>query len=195
MAESQNGWVVPPPERRTWAVVDLHGETVARIPLRDGAAGFVLAHLAAWFHDNVEQLDGKVMDDWGGANRTIRGSSQISNHASFTAMDLNATKHPLGKRGTFSELDRLVLVHRMNLLAAWAVMGRTGNYPQRRGNARPPLVIRWGGQYVNRADEMHFEIVGTVRQVENLARALATTKRGQRILKANKLVAAEVWAA
>src|SRR5690606_27057234 len=78
-----------------------------------------------------------ALDDWGYAERPIRGSSVISNHASGTAIDLNATKHPLGASGTFTSTQ----VTRIR-----EILAVTRNH------------VRWGGDYTGRKDEMHFEI-------------------------------------
>jgi hypothetical protein len=112
--------------------------TARKVALREGAPGELLVHWAAWFDKHVESIDEGQLDDWGYAERTIRGSSTtLSNHASGTAIDLNATRHPLGKRGTFTP-------------------GQAARI--RKELARYEGAIRWGGDYKNRADEMHFEI-------------------------------------
>lgn len=47
----------------------------------------------------------EVRDDWGWANRDIRGRPGVkSNHAWGLAVDLNATRNPMGSRRT--EFDR-----------------------------------------------------------------------------------------
>ncbi len=53
----------------------------------------VVAHL---------ELGPEPGDDWGGAPRPIRDGTGWSNHASYTAIDLNATEHPQHERGTFT---------------------------------------------------------------------------------------------
>jgi hypothetical protein len=89
----------------------------------------------------------------------------MSNHASGTAMDLNATKHPLGVRHTFT-LDQ-----EREIRARLA-----GRYDG---------CIRWGGDYENRADEMHFEIdVGPAR-ILALADALDDSPGGRRVRFSN----------
>lgn len=139
MAVSQNGYVANDESRiQTWTIPG----TARRIRLRKGSPGALLCQFAAWFDKNVEDIEAGQLDDWGYAERPIRGSTTtLSNHASGTAMDLNATKHPLGKRGTFT--------------AAQATKIRA---ELKRYNG----CIRWGGDYVNRPDEMHFEIVEDV---------------------------------
>ena len=88
------------------------------------------------FHDEVEPIDKGQLDDWGYAWRMTRGSDKVlSNHASGTAIDLNATKHPLGKSNTFNKAQR----NTINLLIT-------------------KYGLAWGGNYKKRKDEMHFEI-------------------------------------
>lgn len=169
MASSQNGWLVldsgtsgPPPRLRSWKIPD----TERKILLRDGSAGFLLVHMASWFDERIEKLDTGQLDDWGWANRDIRGSSVISNHASGTAMDLNATKHPMGvsTRATFS-LDQVERIHK-----------RLRFYDG---------CLRWGGDYENRPDAMHFELDKAMPAVQHKARDLSDSPRGKKILKAN----------
>lgn len=136
MATSQNGYTANDESLiQTWTIPG----TTRKVRLRQGAPGGLLVLLAAWFDKNVEDIDAGQLDDWGYAERPIRGSTtELSNHASGTAIDLNATKHPLGERGTFT--------------------------PAQTAKIRAHLrqydgCIRWGGDYTKRADEMHFEIV------------------------------------
>ena len=183
-ATSQNGWPALPYGSRllhTWVIPARTG--VARITLRNGSAGFVLAHFLLWFAEVVEPLAGKILDDWGHASRPVRGSeTTLSNHASGTAADANATRHPLGVRGTF-RFKPLVLVG-----AAVAKMRRrqrTAEELIRRRLRQYRGALRWGGDYRTRADEMHIEIDQPLPYVEQLARRLMHTPRGRRILKAN----------
>lgn len=166
MAISQNGWPVYTSSAasglRTWVIPG----TDRRITLRDGSAGFLLVHLILWFHERIEKISGGVWDEWGYAYRPVRGrTAGFSNHASGTAVDVNATKHPLGARGTFKRWQVVKIRARLKLV----YLGR----------------IRWGGDYVNRADEMHWEINVPLAQCERRARRLADSPRGKRILAAN----------
>ena len=62
----------------------------------------LLVGFAAEFHELIEPIDEGGLDDWGYCFRMVRGSTDnLSNHSSGTAIDLNATEHPLGKVGTF----------------------------------------------------------------------------------------------
>lgn len=161
--QSQNGWPVikDPDHTRLWRIPG----TGRHLRLHPHHAGFLLAHFALWFHEEIERLDRGVWDDWGYAFRPIRGQSTgFSNHASGTAMDLNATRHPLGKQGTFRRMQAT----RIRTRLAWM-----------RG------VIRWGGDYNGRKDEMHFEINKGIGAVEWQAKRLSKTPRGKRILREN----------
>jgi hypothetical protein len=95
----------------------------------------LLVGFAAEFHNLIEPLDVGSLDDWGYAYRDVRGvPGKLSNHASGTAIDLNASKHPLGKVGTFE----------------------AAKVPMIRALAKKYGLI-WGGDW-SRKDEMHFEI-------------------------------------
>ncbi len=156
MATSQNGWPVNPPRRaRT-----VPGSAV-KITVADGPAGDVLMYVAGQFDKRVEDVDWRStrgeFDDWGWADRPIRGSNETSNHASATAIDLNATRHPMGARGTFStgqvrEIERIL--------------------------AEVDHVVRWGGHYTGTPDEMHFEINASWDAVKRVADRLAGSKGG-----------------
>ena len=111
----------------------------------------VFAAFMARFDAVVEDLSGPVLDDWSWADRLVRGSTtSISNHASGTAVDLNALRHGRGSRNTFTAAQ---LARLRKLLAAFPV-------------------LRWGGDFSTTVDEMHFEV--NVSAVE-LARFAART--------------------
>lgn len=165
---SQNGWPVLTVEQtRLWVIPTDPGDHV-QLRLARGPAGFTLAHLALWFHESVEPINTQRQpDDWGYAVRSIRGSSEVSNHASGTAMDLNATMHPLGvpTLETFTP--------------------RQAQLIRRRLGSRYEGLIRWGGDYVNRPDAMHYELDAPRPAIRDLAELLRTTPRGKRIRKLN----------
>jgi hypothetical protein len=147
---SQNGWPLNP--SRGYRTVP--GSDV-RLNVADGPAGDVLIHVAGQLHSRVESfgLDGPKgeADDWGYADRNVRGSTSISNHASATGIDLNATRHPLGASGTFTQAQ----VNEIH-----TILGEVDN------------VVRWGGDYSGRLDEMHFEINATQAEVARVAERL-----------------------
>ena len=143
---SQNGWPVDPPR----SARTIPGTNV-RVTVADGPAGDVLMRVLGEVNRRVENIglnspSGEA-DDWGYANRPVRGSTSVSNHASATAVDINATRHPLGKRGTFTPAQ-VAEIH--------AILAETGN------------VVRWGGDYTGRVDEMHFEINGSPAEVSRV---------------------------
>ena len=106
--------------------------------VRDGDVAVVLAHVAERFNAEVEPID--VSSSWGWAYRPVRGHDEgLSNHASGTAVDLNAPLHPMGVRGTFTDEQVAAL---RSILEAVAP------------------AVAWGGDYADRPDEMHLEIVG-----------------------------------
>jgi hypothetical protein len=144
MATSQNGWSVIASGTSPLLV------TIPKIAgrVRAGDVATVLAYLVARFDAEVEDVD-LGADDWGYAYRPIAGkTSGFSNHASGTAIDLNATRHPLGARGTFTPAQRAAIRRILSDLDG---------------------VVRWGGDYTARADEMHFEIVATAARVAAVA--------------------------
>ena len=102
------------------------------------------------FNELIEPLDGGQLDDWGYAFRMTRGSDKVlSNHSSGTAVDLNATKHPLGKSNTFTKEQKNTI---QLLLVKYG--------------------LAWGGNYKKRKDEMHFEIGMNKNQVQNKIKQL-----------------------
>ncbi|OLF17765.1 M15 family metallopeptidase [Actinophytocola xanthii] len=154
---SQNGWPVNPPR----GVRTIPGTNV-RVNVADGPAGDVLMHVLGQVHARVEDISlnsaAGERDDWGYAERNVRGSSAISNHASATAVDINATRHALGERGTFTPAQTAEIR---------AILAEVDN------------VVRWGGDYRGRADEMHFEIVGSVEEVTRVAERLRQANGGR----------------
>lgn len=107
--------------------------------------GPLLAAFAAEFNTLIEPIEGGVFDDWSYAYRNVRGSTDtLSCHSSGTAIDLNATKHPLTKAGTFP-------VEKIPMLKALA----------------KKYGLTWGGDW-KRKDEMHFEVTITPDKAKQL---------------------------
>jgi hypothetical protein len=171
VATSQNGYPVlfangtsgPLPRLRKWIVPDSN----TFVYLRDGSTGFVLTWIAAWWDENIRQIDLGIFDDWGWNVRPVRGqTSGYSNHSSGTAIDVDATRHPRGVEvGKNLTAEQISKIHDM--------LG----YLER--------VIRWGGDYNSTVDAMHFEVNAPLDALERVALKVADTKRGQAILKAN----------
>lgn len=176
---SQNGYPVLETNRTTGALPRLRKWQIPgcdrHLYLRDGSAGFVLVHMALWWHERLAPLDVGVWDDWGWAVRPVRGqTSGYSNHASGTAMDLNATRAPRGV--PLARVYTAVQVARI-----------------RRRLRAYHGVLRWGGDYAHSpVDGMHVEVDKPLPVVEALARRLLDTPRGKRIAAANPGAAAVV---
>jgi hypothetical protein len=119
-----------------------------KIKLRaNKVAGQLLAAFAAEFHEKVEAIDGGSLDDWGYCYRPIRNNaSSLSNHASGSAIDLNATKHPLGKEDTFTKAQQKTI---QELIKKYGLV--------------------WGGNYKKRHDDMHFELACSPAEAAALA--------------------------
>jgi len=137
MPTSQNGYPANNPALVSSRLVP---GTTRKLTVRKGPAGDLLLWVAAQFDKLVEDIEQGILDDWGYAERPIRGSTTtLSNHASGTAIDLNATSHPLAT-------DPPANFSRHEIDAIHAIIGRTEG------------CVRWGGDYTGRKDGMHFEI-------------------------------------
>jgi len=163
MATSQNHWTVldtAPP------VVEMI-PGVLKLRVAPGPVAVIFTDLAQQFHAHVERVDLKVeetpgYDDWGWAKRPVRGSTTVySNHASGTAIDLNATRHPRGVSHTFKQpqID--------------AIRSMLRRYRDSETNR---LVVRWGGDFQTTVDDMHFEINAGFEAVRRVATKLTAPK-------------------
>ena len=147
--KSSNGW----PASKDAAEIGIKSFAIPGSNIKIRCAEKVaplLVALCADFHKLVEPIDEGTLDSWGYAFRPIRGQTEtLSNHSSGTAVDLNANAHPLGKRETFT-MEQETTVRQ--------IAAKYG--------------CRWGGDYKNRADEMHFEISLTPKQAKERITAL-----------------------
>lgn len=93
MATSYNGWDAIPSgaDPRLTVIEPAPGR---KFRVRAGAVATIFDYLIRRYHREVEPITGGVLDDWSYAYRAVRESTTLSNHASATAVDLNATKHP-----------------------------------------------------------------------------------------------------
>jgi hypothetical protein len=143
MATSQNGWPVVGQS----AVVD---RAVLGVEFPNGwlkgDVDVVFTYLIGRLHREVEPI--AKGGCWGWYVKPIEGSSTISNHASGTAIDYNAPNHPMGVRNTYGAADRVRIRAILSDLAG---------------------VVRWGGDYTGRPDDMHFEINATRSAVSRVA--------------------------
>ncbi|WP_214405352.1 peptidoglycan-binding protein [Pseudonocardia lacus] len=145
MATSRNGW--PAGDRteldiRTFVVpgTDVH------LALRADVAPLLL-EMALWWHRTVEPLHA----DWceGYSYRCVHGGDALSNHASGTAVDLNAPLHPTGRAGTLGRF-------RVAVTRKAASLG-----------------LRSGALH-RRPDEMHVEVIVPAQRAAELVAALGT---------------------
>lgn len=121
--------------------------------VRHGGVATVLQYVAEEFHKRVEPLVWPGC--WGYNYRIIPGSTVMSNHGSGTAIDLNAPRHPWHAKGTFT-VKQVNTIHQI----------------VRECNG----AVRWGGDYVNSTDEMHFEINQDEAHVNAVANVITQWK-------------------
>jgi D-alanyl-D-alanine carboxypeptidase/Putative peptidoglycan binding domain len=141
-----------------------------RLALRRGPAGELLAAAVRRWHDEVEPL--LWPGCWGYAERPIRGSTtELSNHASGTAVDCSAPRHPLGTEPARN-------------FAPSAISAA------RRIVADSDGCLRWGGDYTGRKDGMHLEVIAS----EQRCAAVLARWRGQATKQAQVRAAAQVLA-
>jgi hypothetical protein len=142
--KSSNGW----PASKVRAEIGVKAFAVPGTSIKLHCAEAVaplLVGFAEEFNRLIESIDGVRLDDWGYCYRDIRGvTGKLSNHSSGTAIDLNATQHPLGKMGTFPN-EKVPMIRA--LAKKWGLI--------------------WGGDF-SRKDEMHFEIALTPAKVAAL---------------------------
>jgi len=144
---SQNGWPASA-NRAAIGIVTPKLSNGVDFPngVKGGDVETVLMYVASEFNRTVEQLrDGWC---WGYAYKTIEGSNTLSNHSSGTAIDLNAPNHPMGKSDTFNATQREAIRRILNYCEG---------------------VVRWGGNYSGRKDDMHFEISANAASVARVA--------------------------
>lgn len=134
MASSQNGW--PVAEKSDCSQGPWFGVTFP-----NGILAGDVATIAEWqlgrYRADVEPLVAGTC--WGWFVKDIEGSSTISNHASGTAWDVNATQHPMGPPTSSNMSDAEISACRR------IVDDADGT-------------LRWGGDYSGRPDPMHWEI-------------------------------------
>jgi hypothetical protein len=153
MIKSANGWTAS----KIRAEIDIDSFLIPGTKIKltcSKSVAPLLVGLATEFHQLIEPIDEGSLDDWGYCYREIRESStNLSNHSSGTAIDLNSTKHPLGKVGTFPN----------------------EKVPMIRALAKKYGCI-WGGDFRSRKDEMHFEIALTPAKAAAMIEKLGKSK-------------------
>ena len=133
MATSQNGYTVID-NREDCKVYTINADSGLKLALAPGVEGEVIALFMKRFDKFVEPLEKN--QSWGYNKRAIAGSTDWSNHASGTAADGNSLKHPQGATNTFSD-KQVASIRKIQ-----------DDFDD---------VVKWGGDYRNTKDEMHFE--------------------------------------
>lgn len=138
---SYNGWPASPDLPLRPLVVA--GEAFVPGVLDDDDVFTVLQYVAEQMHERVEPIvrsDWHQMDDWGFNFRPTTNADSLSCHASGTAIDYNATRHPFDVPASRNfSATQIATIH--EIIA--------------------DLPIVWGGDYRNTPDAMHFEIMGS----------------------------------
>jgi hypothetical protein len=123
--------------------------------IRCGDPAVVLFYFAAQLHARVESGELYAAgDEWGYSFRPSKNDAKLlSTHGAAVAFDWNATRHPNGKRGTFSAAQVAEI---------------------RRIQAEVEGVVYWGGDAWGNGipDEMHFELVKDRAKVAAVAAKL-----------------------
>lgn len=150
MATSQNGW--PASENKAQIAVETFrvGSVVFPGGVKAGSVAAVLGYVAGEFHHRVEPLvEGWC---WGYNYRPVTGGGALSNHASGTAIDVNAPNHPYGAASRTFTAAQVKTIHKIL--------------------QEVDQVVRWGGDYSGTRDEMHFEIDANLANVDRVAAIL-----------------------
>ena len=155
METSYNGW----PASKDQAEIGVKSYLVPGTERKMRCAAAVaplLIGFAAEFDKLIEPIDEGTFDDWGYAYRMVRGNpTKLSCHSSGTAIDLNATKHPMGKYDTFD----------------------AAKVPMIRALAKK-YGLKWGGDFKTRPDDMHFEIsIGPAKVAELITKLGLETRQ------------------
>jgi len=123
-----------------WAVTAIVAAHVVVLLAPPLLSADVFGYLAREYNARVEPLAGGTPDDWGYAYRTDRNDpTELSCHASGTAIDLNATRHPNGTEPTAS----LTVAQIATIGAILDELDHT---------------VAWGGNFTHTKDPMHYEI-------------------------------------
>lgn len=146
MSTSYNGWYASPD--LAIRPLSVAGEFFIPGVLDDPDVHTVLQWLAQQLHERVEPIERDnwhQSDDWGFSYRASTGDpNALSCHASGTAFDYNATRHPYGVPASANFTPaQIAEIHQ--------ILEEGG-------------VIVWGGDW-NNADAMHFEISGNAAEV------------------------------
>lgn len=157
MVESYNGW----PASRDPKAIGINPNWAPlghRFPggVKGGPVEVVFTYLVEQLHGRVEPIDrDAVKDEWGWHFKPSANSpTLLSCHSSGTAIDYNASRHPNGRRGTFTPTQVAEI---------------------RKIQAELGGVVHWLGDATRTPDEMHFEIRATPSEVAAVASRIGAT--------------------
>lgn len=138
MERSYNGWPASP-NLPTRVIQPVRGLKLRVTDVQNVAE--VFDYLCVNYHRRVDNLlKPHPADDWGFAYRpNVNNPSELSCHASGTAVDLDATEHPNGvdETKTFTSAQIREIHQILNELEG---------------------TVNWGGDWRHTVDGMHFEI-------------------------------------
>lgn len=146
MPTSYNGWTVnPSPVLDNGVIPGTDGVKFAPGVLA-GDVSTVLFFVGFWLNRNIEPAINPGC--WGFSYRQNRNANNWSCHASATAADFNAPRHPNGKRGTWGANAARIRNELLSYLEG---------------------VVQWGEDYTGTPDGMHFEIIKGAADVRRVA--------------------------
>jgi hypothetical protein len=152
MERSYNGWSAS----RTLKTRVIEPVKGCKLRVRDNNnVADVFSYLVINYHRRVDDVtEPHPMDDWGYNYRpNVNDPSELSNHSSGTAIDLDATEHPNGVavKKTFTSYQIGVIHEILRELEG---------------------VVRWGGDYTHTIDGMHFEICVPPGKLQTIGRKI-----------------------
>lgn len=167
MPRSYNGWQAGTASQLGIRVYDVPGPSRVDLALNPDAAP-ILLYWAEWWDANVEDIDThaghRTPDDYGHNYRLTRGENNWSNHASGTAIDINALLYPW----------RTAHMTAAKVAKIRAKLGQI-NKISRRLNGHN--LLDWGGNYVRAPkDQMHTEL-SSGTSPSDVKRVMAELKR------------------
>ena len=164
-ARSQNGWpAYADTSRFTRFTAAGRGWWAANADV-----AVVFTEFVERFNRDVEPVivPGEEYDDWSHAYRDVRDGDDLSNHASATALDINATRHPRGVRGTFTARQAQEMREIKNSIT----------------DAAGVPVLRLGMDYQGTVDDMHVEINASAARVKEAANKIRKAKLAMALTK------------
>jgi len=146
MATSYNGWTVTKTPRLDNSVIPGTNGVKFAPGVLAGDVATVLFYVGFWLNKNIEAAINPGC--WGYSYRENRNAANWSCHASATAADYNAPRHPNGKRGTWGANASRIRNELLRYLEG---------------------VVQWGEDYTGTPDGMHFEIIKGAADVARVA--------------------------